>query len=166
MDDDRSTTRLRVLEQRLARMEAGNRRFRRAALAALALSASMLLMGVAPTARVPDVLTARSFELVDESGNVRGLWSARGDVGIAMVLLDDDGKATTALRMTAADPYVALHAGDGMPLGSDSKGRRLFSWGEPQAEPEGAGEHRRWPSWGGDRSEERGEDPDFDWDLN
>jgi len=128
-----------------------------AGVASLALVAAVT-MGVA--ASVPDVLSARSFELVDASGHVRASWSTRDDDGAAIAVFDDDGKEATALQMTVADPYLEVVSAQGAP--KQARGRSLFSWGNGRAEQDNSPAPDQRPSWAGQKPAE--DDPGFDWE--
>lgn len=96
-----------TLETRLARLEADNRRLRRGAVAvaALLVAASLTAMRSAPA--VPEVLSAKSFELVDNSGRLRATWRVRDDGVVAMAVLDESGEQLTALELSGEGPPLA-----------------------------------------------------------
>ena len=169
MHDDtvilRST--LSRLEQRLGELEIANSRLKAASVAVLLVVTSLVTMGVAPSVRVPEAVAARTFELVDDSGQVRGRWSVSGPGSLAWVVIDDRGNPKAALRLSAAKPYLALEDGVGGELAVPAQGRPLFSWGESEEVPaDEANEKREWPSWGGEPEKPRSDDSDFDWDTN
>jgi hypothetical protein len=162
-----SSAAVHALEQRLARVERSNRRLLRACGAGALLSAALLIMGQAPVVTVPDVIAAKSFRLVDAGGRVRGVWEAGEGEDFALVVYDASGKKASTLRLSVADPYLALSDASG----AEHEGNHLFSWGGVQQNDDGDGgkkEHaekkgeggKDWPSWGGDPDE----DEPFSWD--
>jgi hypothetical protein len=84
--------------KRLALVERSMRRYRAAALAALGLIAAAALTGpwLAGAAKTQDLIQARKFELVDDSGTVLAMLSADSD-GANLILGDKAGKARAVL---------------------------------------------------------------------
>jgi len=167
-----------ALEQRLARVERSNRRLLRVCGAGALVSLALLVMGQAPVVAVPDVIAAKSFRLVDASGRVRGVWEAGQGEDFALVVYDAAGKKASTLRLSVADPYIALSDAGG----ATHEGKHLFSWGgikrdedqggaraqtgaDAEKSPKGeqaekGGGDKDWPTWGGDPDEAE----PFSWD--
>jgi len=104
------------LERVIARLANENRRLRtraRGLQAGLLVVVAAFCMGVAPSARVPDVLSARAFELVGDSGEVRATLTARGDSGFDVVVLDAAGKPTAGLRLAGVKPHLVVQDANG-----------------------------------------------------
>src|SRR5262245_28930563 len=94
---------------RLARLERSVRRQR--SILTLALAATACLFASGFTAPAPDVVTARRFVLVDESGSTRATLET-ADSGVSLQLMDLDGTARVGLG-TGVDATGWLHFRNG-----------------------------------------------------
>ena len=96
------------LEQRLARLERGNRRMKRIGTLVLLAAGVVLLSGQAKGKALPD-LEVRSLTLKDTDGKARARMDAIADGTVGLVLLDKDGKARAELTVdTDGAPGLAL----------------------------------------------------------
>ena len=86
------------LEQRLARLERGNRRMKRIGALVLVVAGAALLSGQAKGKDLPD-LEVGSLTLRDKDGRRRAVLSARADGPVRLALIDKEGKALAGFIM-------------------------------------------------------------------
>jgi hypothetical protein len=89
------------LERRLARLERENRWFKRLGSVGLLGLATLVLMGQARPARVPDVIEAKSFIVRDGNGQPRAKLGVEPDGLAGLLLFDQSGKARGGFSVVA-----------------------------------------------------------------
>ncbi len=95
---------VQALAERLTRLEAQNRRFRKAGIAALVLASAVAVMGQARTSRV---LEANEFVLKDSSGAVRASLSVDRTNGPILTFYRDKYHISASLA-GGDEPFLAL----------------------------------------------------------
>lgn len=88
---------METLERRLFRVERENRRLKGAGVVALAVIATVMLMGQATGSKVAKIVEAESFVVRDESGKARAQLGVMADGAATLRLYDVDGKAFAEL---------------------------------------------------------------------
>ncbi len=94
------------VEQRLARLERGNRRMKRIGTLVLVVAAAVLLSGAANGKDLPDLEVA-SLTLTDKDGKKLAWLGVNADGSPSLILADKAGKPRTALGVLA-DGSAAL----------------------------------------------------------
>ncbi len=96
------------LEQRLVRLERGNRRMKRIGALVLVVAAAVVLSGAADGKDLPD-LEVGSLTLKDKDGKTRASLGTSADGAVGLLLSDKDGK-------TRAHLYVGVDGSPGLDL--------------------------------------------------
>ncbi len=137
-------------DARLAKLERELRGWRRAGLAIAFVFAVAVLTGATPRATVPDMLAAKTFSLVDDTGAVRGQWRLGSD-GPEFAAFAPDGKLISTIAVTSeimgetsSDRTARPPAPSVAPAAAKSQGS-FIRFGAPE-----------------DADDEKDED-DFDW---
>src|SRR5688572_18373288 len=110
---------IEALAARLSRLESRVRVLKQGALGALAASALLGLLGAAAVT-APDVLSARSFQLVGEDGGVVSRWVRGAGDAVRIEALGAKGEVIGGLQLEGAEPYARVIA----PGGKVSTGAR------------------------------------------
>lgn len=84
---------------RIARLESARRRDHRLAAAVLGVAAVLLLSGLARPSTVPDVIQAKGFRVVDDSGRTRAHTYTSGDQ-VVFRMLDSSGKLSAQIMVS------------------------------------------------------------------
>jgi len=84
-----------TIEQRVEKLEAENRRLRRAGGAVVAVLLAVVLVGAALPQEIPELIEARAFRVIDENGTMRAAVTTEG-IGYA-----DEGGGLRALITSA-----------------------------------------------------------------
>src|SRR5437870_2639374 len=95
---------LHALAERVAKLEAQNRRFKQSGIAALALASTLAFMGQAQTNQV---LEANAFHLKDANGTVRARLSMEGSNRPTLSFLDAKGVPVASLA-GGDEPFLTL----------------------------------------------------------
>ncbi len=96
---------------RLESLERENRRWRRIAIAALALVAGVVVLGAARPA--PSTITAHQILLTDNAGNLRGKLTAIDGKFPSLTLYDGRGQAMLSLKGGGPQPGLAVSDASG-----------------------------------------------------
>ena len=111
------TTDMQTIMARVERLERQNRRMKLVVVSMVVVVGAGLLMGQAsPTKKVPKVITAEKFRVVDKDGNLRIGLGVEPDGSPRLMFIDEDGKTRIGL-------YVERDDSTGMVLNDkDEKG--------------------------------------------
>jgi hypothetical protein len=96
---------IRILAERVSKLEAQNRRLKQAGIGALVLASTLVFMGQAQTNRV---LEANAFHLKDATGKVRARLSMEGPDRPTLSFLDADGLPLVSLA-GGNEPFLNLN---------------------------------------------------------
>jgi len=102
---------IRALQSRLDRLETRNRLLAVALLALVGLTGLLLILSAAGSPAVPDVVRAKSFEVIGASGERRALLSTDADGAPGLYLYDASGNRR-ALLTTRSDGSPGLYLWD------------------------------------------------------
>jgi len=138
-------------EQRMDRLERDNRYLKRVLLGCLLSAGAMVAMGQAPRPAIPDVLRARAFEIVDQSGrraiklstdNGNGVIGTYGKKGDLLLFIGGTSESGGVLEVAKnAHPLVRLKStenGEGAVITFDKRGEGLVEVGADKNGGEGA----------------------------
>jgi hypothetical protein len=96
-----------TLEDRVAKLERENRRWKRGAVLVLAVLSGLVLMGQTPRPRVSDEVRTRSLVIVDQAGKERAALSAFKE-GPRLSLWDEAGNERVALYANKDEGHLSL----------------------------------------------------------
>lgn len=122
--------RVRELEERLATMERRLGWWRGGGLAVLALAVAVGAWSCGQVRR-PDIIRAKSFELLDERGDIRGRWVWTAETGASFALYSATEPAIMMHSKTSeSGAFISIshpNGDDAVWLGSLSQGNASFS---------------------------------------
>jgi hypothetical protein len=136
----RDQTELQNLVRRLDRVERQNRTLKRAWTVTMLIVVALVLMGQSLPNKVPDVIVARKFALVDAKGNGRALLGFAPDNSPVLLLNRPDGSlgATLEVGGPQGQPVLSLYDKNGKPrsvLGVDTDGSPGLSFSDKDGKP-------------------------------
>ena len=110
-----------TIEERLHRLECENRRIRLVMLSGIVLTSCFFLLGQSRPARVPELLSAQRFQVVDKEGKVRIVLGVSGDgSGDSRAIVGLQDRGNRALAVLAVSEYgssaLTLNGMDEKPL--------------------------------------------------
>ncbi len=94
------------VEQRLRRVERENRRIKLGMLAVMLVTGSLFLLGQSRPARVPELIKAQKFQVVDREGRVRIMLGVSGDgSGDSRAIVGLQDRSNRVLAVLAVSEY-------------------------------------------------------------
>jgi hypothetical protein len=155
---------LETLALRVSDLESRLRTLKRAAALPLAIVALGALVGASGAVQAPDVLSARSFQLVDDRGRVVGRWASAQGV-VRLEALNVAGELVAGIELADAEPHARVIAPGGKQAPANGVLRETAPAPAANAPRDGAGVRPATPSkdtGDGAKGDEEKEDP-FDW---
>jgi hypothetical protein len=106
-EGSRPDANMSALAARVERLERQNRWLMRTLVIVAAAAAFLVAIAAAAKPDIPDVVTAKSFQIVDNDGKIRGELGFTDDGAQGLVLRDPDGKER-ALIAVSPDGFAAM----------------------------------------------------------